>query len=75
MLDHPPSAAAQRQRRKRARRRQGDVVFNLVLPGFEVIDALIASNRLSDEASRRKALVEQALAGVLCDWASRWKKI
>jgi asparagine synthetase B (glutamine-hydrolysing) len=73
--DTARAAAAQRQRRKRQRRRQGDMVFNLVLPGFEVIDALLSSGRLNEDASRRRALVEQALADVVSDWASRWRKI
>jgi hypothetical protein len=45
------------------------------LPEFAVIDALIASGRLSEDASRRKPLVEAALVDVINDWACRWKKI
>jgi hypothetical protein len=35
---------------------------------------LIASGRLTEEASRRRSFVEAALAEVLCDWVARWQK-
>jgi len=59
--NHERAADAQRQRRSRTRRRRSDVCYNLVLPEFETVNALIVSNRISEDGSQRKPLVEQAL--------------
>ena len=40
---------------------------------FEIIDALIASGRLSEVESRDRRLVERELADLVDDWARRWK--
>jgi hypothetical protein len=71
--DAARAADAQRQRRRRARAREGDAFYRLVLSEFDVVDALLTSGRMSEDASRRKALVEQALADVVRDWIARWK--
>ena len=71
--DTERAADAERQRRHRARQRQGDALYRLELPELAVAEALIASTRMSEDATRRRSLVEQALTEVMLDWVRRWK--
>ena len=63
--------AAERQRRRRARQRHGLVCVRLELEHDAVVEALLRSGRLSEEAAH-DAVVERAMAGVLDEWAKRW---
>ena len=71
--DAERAADARRQRRHRARRSRGDVPYRLDLPELDVANAMITSGRMSADATGRRALVEQALVGVVRDWVARWK--
>jgi hypothetical protein len=66
------STSALRQRKCRARRRQGTVVLHVEAHEFRLIDALLASGRLSEDESQRRGLVEKAAARLLEDFAQRW---
>jgi hypothetical protein len=81
---HPPAdfsrqarhreAARLRQRRCRARQRAGVVPYVVEVPQATVVEALIASGRLSEGEALHRVSVEHALAAVLIDWAARWRK-
>lgn len=64
---------AARQRLYRKRDCNGERVFPVVVGG-RVIEALLASGRLTDKASRNRKKVSQQLAAVLAAWAGRWLK-
>jgi hypothetical protein len=68
------SPAALRQHRCRARRRRGVAVLRIEVDEFRLVDALLASNRISENESRRRSLVEKATGRLLEDVISRWKK-
>ena len=61
MLAPPARHAATRRRqaRWRARRRNGSAIFRLERPHDRVVEALLASGRVTDEASRRRELIER----------------
>jgi hypothetical protein len=61
-----------RQHRCRARRRRGLAVLRIEVNEFDLIDSLIAANRLSEDESRRRPLVEKATGKLLEDVISRW---
>jgi hypothetical protein len=62
---------AQYQRAYRRRQRKGEAVFH-VRAGPDVIEALLVSERLGDEASRNRKQVEAELALILQQWAAYW---
>lgn len=66
------SSSAARSRRARQRRKDGLAVFRLALPEHLVLEALIASGTMREEAALRRAQVERELAGVVRAWARRW---
>ena len=66
---------AARQRRRRARQKRGLVCVRLEIEHDEVVEALIRSGRLTEDAALRLPLVERALAAVLAEWARRWLEI
>lgn len=72
-VEEQRAATARRQRDRRARRRQGEAVYHLVLPEYAVVNAMIASGQMLEDATRRKSLVEQALVSVVVAWTKRWK--
>ena len=72
----PPAAAhraALRQRAYRQRKRAGEAIFRIRVADW-VIEALLVSGRLSDDASRDRERVQCELAGVIEQWAARWLK-
>jgi hypothetical protein len=68
------SPAALRQHKCRARRRRGVAVLHVEADEFRLIDALLSAGRLSEAESRRRPLVEAAVAQVLKDFIVRWQK-
>jgi hypothetical protein len=70
-----PAAArrAERQKDYRRRKRDGQTVFRVCVAD-QVIEALLVSGRLSDDASRDRERVQIELAGVIEQWAARWLK-
>jgi hypothetical protein len=67
------SPAAARQRAYRRRKRAGEAIFRIAVAD-QVIEALLVSGRLSDDASRDRERVQCELAGILAQWAARWLK-
>jgi hypothetical protein len=65
--------AARRQRAYRQRASKGEAVLRVSVHYFGVIDALIASSRLSEADALDRTKVEAALADILCEWARRWR--
>jgi hypothetical protein len=61
------------QREYRQRRRRGEEMPRIKI-GPRVIEALLVSQRLSDEASRDLRKVAAELAEVLEQWANEWLK-
>ena len=60
----PPQRRAttrRRQARWRARHREGRAIFKLELPHDHVVEALIVSRRLSEDAALRRSEVEREL--------------
>jgi hypothetical protein len=76
MLERPPPRpdrrAAERQRRSRARRRRGRVILKVEADEFELVEALMQAGRLDERDGLNRARVEQAVARLISDWASRW---
>jgi hypothetical protein len=68
------SAAAARQHRCRARRRRGVALLRVEVDEFRLVDALLWAGRLNEAESRRRSLVEAAVAQVLKDFIVRWQK-
>jgi hypothetical protein len=65
-------ATRRRQARWRARVREGRAIFKLDLAHDRVVEALIVSRRLSEDAALRRELVERELAAVVEQWVERW---
>ena len=65
-------ATRRRQARWRARHREGRAIFRLDLPHDRVVEALIVSGRLSEDAALRRSEVERELAAVALQWVERW---
>jgi hypothetical protein len=65
---------ALRQRRIRQRKRAGLCVLQVVVSEHRFVTALLRSNALGEDASRRRALVEREASRVLDAWARRWTK-
>ena len=66
-------SSRERTRRSRQRKRRGVISVRLDVPEVETIEALIASERLTEQQALDRHLVERELAIVLADWAKRWK--
>jgi hypothetical protein len=66
------AAVRRRQARWRARVRNGRAIFKLDLFHDRVVEALIVSRRLTEDAALRRELVERELAAVIEQWAERW---
>src|SRR5262245_49957885 len=67
-----PSTQAARNRRYRQRLRGGRICVQLEVDPA-LVEALISARRLSVEAAEQRDAVERAVAGVLADWAQRWR--
>jgi hypothetical protein len=67
-LDYRRTAAAERQRVARARRRAGEAVFKVTANHVDVLDALVKSGRMTEDATLRQRQVESALGEILRDW-------
>jgi hypothetical protein len=70
-LDPSPAVRA---RRYRDRRRAGRISLRIDVLETAVIEALIASGRLTEGEALRRASIERELAQVVADWAQRWAK-
>ena len=68
MIHHPVNAPGDR-----ASAGGGASQLRLDVPEVETIEALIASERLTEQQALDRRLVERELAIVLADWAKRWK--
>jgi hypothetical protein len=68
----PRDATRRRQARFRERQRDGRGVFRLELHHDQIVEALLVSRRLSEDAALRREMVERALANVITEWAHRW---
>ena len=66
-----PSPAARAQRRYRQHQKCGEQVLP-VLIGPRVVEAMLASGRLEDVASRNRRKVAAEAAAVLEEWAAIW---
>jgi hypothetical protein len=73
MLAPPDREATRRRQAKwRARIRDGRAVYKLDVDRDRVIEALIVSGRLSEDAALRRSEIERELAAVVEQWATRW---
>jgi hypothetical protein len=63
-----------RSARYRARRHNGHAIFRLELDRDALIMALLVSGRLTEAQALDHARVERELAGVLAEWAARWRE-
>lgn len=75
MLEAAPRPATLRKRAERARRKAGEVAYRVTVPEYAVLNALLASGRLSECEALRRRSVERELAAVLAEWAARWKDV
>jgi hypothetical protein len=71
MLDQTIQAR-NRQRRSRRRRKAGRVLLRVETDEFRLIDALIASGRLSSDDGLARARVEKAVGQLVEDRITRW---
>src|SRR5262245_20862275 len=75
---HPPAKLAarrERSRRSRKRRRNGMRSYRLDLPDAVVggvINALVATQKLSEADAADQRKVEAALSSMFGDWATHW---
>jgi hypothetical protein len=67
------SGDALRQRRRRARERAGVAVLDVPVAYFDLVEALLVSERLSEPDALDRKRVEAAAAEVLADWVARWR--
>jgi hypothetical protein len=63
---------ADRQRTYRQRQRDGVAVYH-VPASDDVLLALMASGRLTEEQAMDRQRVEQEVVAVLSEWARRWR--
>jgi hypothetical protein len=76
-LDPPRAVIRSRERscRKRERRRNGTRCYTLELPDNAVaamINAMVATERLTEAEASNHARVQAELGRMLCDWAQHW---
>jgi hypothetical protein len=67
------SAGALRSRRSRQRRRQGVASYRVDVPIDRFLDALVASQRLTERQVQELRRVEGELEAVIGDFINRWK--
>jgi hypothetical protein len=75
----PPSddrAKSQRARARlaRSRRKRGEIVVSIVIEENPVVEALLESERLSEEQALRRPQVEAALGKLIAEWVCRWQR-
>lgn len=68
------TSGAERARRHRARRKDGRASLRIEVPEAVVVEALIASGRLSEAGALSRQAVERAVGEVIQDWAARWSR-
>jgi hypothetical protein len=68
------SSAAQRQAAYKRRQRHGEAVLALRCEYFPLIEALLASSRLTEADALDRGQVESAVAEVVRDWIARWRE-
>ena len=80
MLERPPArpdrrrqAASARQARRRRRSKAGRIVVAIELDELVVLEALLASGRLTEAQALRRSSVEAELGRLIADWACRWR--
>jgi hypothetical protein len=76
----PPRAvirSRERSRRSRARRQNGMHCYTVEIPDHiaeGVINALVATGKLTEAEACDHARVQAELGRMLCDWAQRWMR-
>jgi len=78
-LDPPRSIirSRERSRRKRARRKNGTRCYTVEIADHiaeGVINAFVATEKLSEAEACDHARVQAELGRMLCDWAQRWMR-
>jgi hypothetical protein len=78
-LDPPRSIirSRERSRRARVRRKNGARCYTIEIPdpvAEGVINALIATEKLTEAEACDHARVQAELGRMLCDWAQRWMR-
>lgn len=68
------SGHAHRQRRYRLRQISGQAVLSVTVDFNDVVTALIASGRLTEDQAFDRGQVEVAVATVVGEWARRWRE-
>jgi hypothetical protein len=71
----PMRPGARRQRAHRERAKNGQAILRLPVNYFPIVEALIASSRLTEGEALDRRRVEAALAEVLVEWAGKWTEI
>jgi hypothetical protein len=66
------SSHATRQRAYKTRQRHGEAVLALRCEYFPLVEALLASGRISEADALERGQVESAVAEVVRDWIARW---
>jgi hypothetical protein len=69
---HRGSRVAANVRRWRARQRAGLIVLKVPALEYDLVQAMIESERLTPAAALDRRKVEQAAASILMEWAERW---
>src|SRR5262249_53947960 len=77
LLERSPAAArrradAERKRKQRARERGGVKRLRVEARYFKLIEALLASERITDQDALDQSKVEAALAEVVSEWVFHW---
>ena len=71
MLARTP--AALKKRRYRRRLRDGRIVLRIEACEFELAEAMIAAERLTEAESTQRDALNRAAEGVLREWCERWR--
>ena len=66
--------AAERQRKYRRRCRDGAVVLRPAVPLYPLVEALIQTKRISEQAALDRSEIDKAAAQLLIDFAERWAR-
>jgi hypothetical protein len=71
MLARTPGAL--KKRKYRQRQRDGVILLRIEAKEADLVEALIASERLNDVQSLDRAELERAAGDVLREWCQRWR--
>jgi hypothetical protein len=73
LAKHKRTLNRERQRRQRDRDRRHIKCYLFEVDDFALADALICSQRLTEEQTERRALVQRAIRDILNDFIDRWR--